>query len=83
MNDNQTEDRIIEMYIHNLSVRALRSIEQHCKRQGADKFSCSMIEMKWLEDNFSYIDNFASAIERQQYAQGVHIEVYRGSSNAR
>ncbi|MBA0668295.1 hypothetical protein Goklo_001225 [Gossypium klotzschianum] len=34
-----------------------------------DKFSCSRIEMKWLEDNFSYIDNFTSAVERQQYAQ--------------
>ncbi|MBA0668372.1 hypothetical protein Goklo_001293, partial [Gossypium klotzschianum] len=25
--------------------------------------------MKWLEDNFNYIDNPASAIERQQYAR--------------
>ncbi|KAA3460923.1 hypothetical protein EPI10_027542 [Gossypium australe] len=24
--------------------------------------------MKWLKDNFSYIDNCASAIERQKYA---------------
>ncbi|MBA0669625.1 hypothetical protein Goklo_024572 [Gossypium klotzschianum] len=33
-----------------------------------DKFSGSWIEMKWLEDNFSYIDNSTSAVERQQYA---------------
>ncbi|MBA0712314.1 hypothetical protein Golax_011423, partial [Gossypium laxum] len=33
-----------------------------------DKFSGSRIKMKWLEDNYSYIDNSVSAIERKQYA---------------
>ncbi|MBA0717280.1 hypothetical protein Golax_005114 [Gossypium laxum] len=33
-----------------------------------DNFSGSWIEMKWLEDNFSYIGNSTSAVERQQYA---------------
>ncbi|MBA0644064.1 hypothetical protein Goklo_028277 [Gossypium klotzschianum] len=34
----------------------------------SNKFSGSRIKKKWLEDNFSYINNSASAVERQQYA---------------
>ncbi|KAK5803651.1 hypothetical protein PVK06_031299 [Gossypium arboreum] len=34
----------------------------------SNKFSSSRIEMKWLEDNFNYIDNSASAVESEQYA---------------
>ncbi|MBA0626807.1 hypothetical protein Godav_004408, partial [Gossypium davidsonii] len=30
-----------------------------------NKFSGSQIEMKWLEDNFSHLDNSSSAVERQ------------------
>ncbi|MBA0742033.1 hypothetical protein Gogos_015138, partial [Gossypium gossypioides] len=30
-----------------------------------DKFNGSRIEMKWLEDNFSHLDNSSSVIERQ------------------
>ncbi|MBA0632031.1 hypothetical protein Godav_000848, partial [Gossypium davidsonii] len=30
-----------------------------------NKFSSNWIEMKWLEDNFSYLDNSFNAIERQ------------------
>ncbi|KAH1090743.1 hypothetical protein J1N35_018000 [Gossypium stocksii] len=33
-----------------------------------NKFSGSRIEMKWLEDNFNYIDNSTSAVEREQHA---------------
>ncbi|MBA0610817.1 hypothetical protein Godav_011598, partial [Gossypium davidsonii] len=29
----------------------------------SDKFSGSRIEMKWLEDNFSHLDNSSSAVE--------------------
>ncbi|MBA0779776.1 hypothetical protein Gotri_003982 [Gossypium trilobum] len=32
-----------------------------------NKFSSSRTKMKWLKDNFSYTDNFTSAVERQQY----------------
>ncbi|MBA0618268.1 hypothetical protein Godav_027640, partial [Gossypium davidsonii] len=30
-----------------------------------NKFNGIRIEMKWLEDNFSHLDNSSSAIERQ------------------
>ncbi|MBA0664734.1 hypothetical protein Goklo_004695, partial [Gossypium klotzschianum] len=124
------EDRILETYIHNLTVRALRVIEQqHLKRQDAlverrrleihtfhllcgeckitlkdvalqlsllvdgpvvtrvvgvgdwsticgqllgnvlNKFFGSWIKIKWLEENFNYIDNSASVVEKEQYTQ--------------
>ncbi|KAH1072765.1 hypothetical protein J1N35_025093 [Gossypium stocksii] len=34
-----------------------------------DKFFGSRIEMKWLEDNFSYSDNTSNAFEREQHAR--------------
>ncbi|XP_052485838.1 uncharacterized protein At2g29880-like [Gossypium raimondii] len=35
----------------------------------SNKFSDIQIEMKWLEENFNYIDNSASIVEREQYAR--------------
>lgn len=34
-----------------------------------DKFFGSRIEMKWLEDNCSYLDDTSNALEREQHAQ--------------
>ncbi|MBA0820712.1 hypothetical protein Gohar_021617 [Gossypium harknessii] len=34
-----------------------------------DKFSGNWIHMKWLEDNFSHVDNSSSEVERQQFAR--------------
>lgn len=34
-----------------------------------DKFSGSRIEMKWLKDNFSHLDNSSSVVELQQLAR--------------
>ncbi|KAH1047150.1 hypothetical protein J1N35_037934 [Gossypium stocksii] len=39
--------------------------------------------MKWLEDNFSHLDNSSSTVERQQFARGIYTEVNRRPSNAR
>ncbi|MBA0777815.1 hypothetical protein Gotri_005788 [Gossypium trilobum] len=37
--------------------------------QASDKFRGSRVEMKLLKDNFNYIDNLASDVERQQYVR--------------
>ncbi|MBA0631912.1 hypothetical protein Godav_000740 [Gossypium davidsonii] len=36
------------------------------------------IEMKWLEDNFNYIDNSAGAVERQQYTRVFILKLIKG-----
>ncbi|MBA0880606.1 hypothetical protein Goshw_008808 [Gossypium schwendimanii] len=43
-----------------------------------NKFSSNRIEMKWLEDNFSYLDNSFNAIERQQFARAFILKLIRG-----
>ncbi|MFQ6666578.1 hypothetical protein Gotur_032878 [Gossypium turneri] len=43
-----------------------------------DKFSGSRIKMKWLEDNFNYNGNSASAIERQQHVRAFIMRLIRG-----
>ncbi|MBA0629057.1 hypothetical protein Godav_023672 [Gossypium davidsonii] len=34
-----------------------------------NKFFGSWIKIKWLEENFNYIDNSASVVEKEQYTQ--------------
>ncbi|KAK5825237.1 hypothetical protein PVK06_020048 [Gossypium arboreum] len=44
----------------------------------SDKFRGSRIEMKLLKDNFNYIDNLASDVERQQYLRAFIMRLIRG-----
>ncbi|MBA0747750.1 hypothetical protein Gogos_004638 [Gossypium gossypioides] len=37
--------------------------------KASDKFRGSRVEMKLIKDNFNYIDNLASDVERQQYVR--------------
>ncbi|KAK5811994.1 hypothetical protein PVK06_027388 [Gossypium arboreum] len=44
----------------------------------SDKFSGSRIEMKWLKDNFSHLDNSFSEVERQQFTRAFILRLIGG-----
>ncbi|MBA0880363.1 hypothetical protein Goshw_015503, partial [Gossypium schwendimanii] len=44
----------------------------------SNKFFHSRIEIKWLEQNFNYLDNFEIALERQQYARAFNLRLIGG-----
>ncbi|MBA0728886.1 hypothetical protein Golax_023200 [Gossypium laxum] len=43
-----------------------------------NKFSCSWIKMRWLEDNFEHIKTSVSDIEKEQFTQGFILRLIRG-----
>ncbi|MBA0796342.1 hypothetical protein Gohar_007119, partial [Gossypium harknessii] len=53
------------------------AICHHLLGNVSDKFNVSTIEMKWLEDNFSHLNNSFSAIERQQFTRAFILRLMR------
>ncbi|MBA0560993.1 hypothetical protein Golob_017855 [Gossypium lobatum] len=43
-----------------------------------NKFQCARIEIKWLEDNFSELDEHATSFEKEQYARTFILRFIRG-----